>query len=107
MGFTSALQAGVIAISFVDLSAPAARMGFPFLFFALSIAHSGVRLGRKTYLEDIAEGDQRTDYVAVSNTVIGVLLLLAGTLTLKVSLDAWTRIFCYVPLLYSVLYSGT
>ena len=37
-------------------------------------------LGRKTYLVDMAEGNRRTDYVAVSNTVIGALLLLTGAL---------------------------
>jgi len=47
-------------------------------FFVLGIAHAGVRLGRKTYLVDLAEGNRRTDYVAVSNSVIGLLLLIAG-----------------------------
>jgi hypothetical protein len=44
----------------------------------LSVAHSGVRLGRKTYVVDLAGGNRRTDYVAVSNSVIGVVLLLLG-----------------------------
>lgn len=48
------------------------------LYFLLAVAHSGMRLGRKTYLVDMASGEKRTDYVAVSNTVIGVMLLLAG-----------------------------
>ena len=46
--------------------------------FGLGIAHSGVRLGRKTYLVDMAREDNRAVYVAVSNTVIGVALLVAG-----------------------------
>ena len=50
----------------------------PFAYFALSIAHSGVRVGRKTYVVDLATGNTRTDYVAISNTVIGVVLLLVG-----------------------------
>jgi hypothetical protein len=49
-------------------------------YFVLSIAHAGVRIGRKTYLVDMAEGNRRTDYVAVSNTVIGVALLVVGAL---------------------------
>ena len=53
---------------------------YPVAFFVLSIAHAGVRLGRKTYLVDMAGGNKRTDYTAVSNTVIGLLLLLAGVL---------------------------
>lgn len=59
---------------------------YPAAFFVLSIAHAGVRLGRKTYLVDMAGGNKRTDYTAVSNTVIGVLLLVAGGLTALVSL---------------------
>jgi len=47
-------------------------------FFGLGVAHAGVRLGRKTYLVDMATGSQRSDYVAVSNTLIGALLLLVG-----------------------------
>ncbi|TXK65645.1 hypothetical protein [Alkalisalibacterium limincola] len=50
----------------------------PLAFFLLSVAHEGVRVGRKTYLVDIAEGARRTDYVAVSNSAIGVVLLLFG-----------------------------
>ncbi len=52
---------------------------YPAFFFLLAIAHAGVRLGRKTYVVDLASGNRRTDYVAVSNTVIGVVLLLAGS----------------------------
>ncbi|HEY9119407.1 MAG TPA: MFS transporter, partial [Marinobacter sp.] len=59
---------------------------YPGAFFVLSIAHAGVRLGRKTYLVDMAGGNKRTDYTAVSNTVIGCLLLLAGGLTAVVSM---------------------
>jgi hypothetical protein len=50
----------------------------PALYFCLSIAHQGVRIGRKTYLVDLAQGNRRTDYVAVGNTVIGLILLLLG-----------------------------
>jgi hypothetical protein len=51
----------------------------PLAYFVLSIAHSGVRVGRKTYVVDLATGNRRTDYVAISNTVIGVLLLMVGS----------------------------
>ena len=51
------------------------------LFFVLGVAHDGVRLGRKTYLVDLAGGNKRTDYVAVSNTAMGVLLLVTGAIT--------------------------
>jgi hypothetical protein len=51
----------------------------PLAFFVLSVAHSGVRVGRKTYVIDLAAGNKRTDYVAISNSVIGVLLLFVGS----------------------------
>lgn len=51
---------------------------YPLVFFVLMVAHSGVRLGRKTYVVDLAAGNKRTDYVAVSNSVIGVVLLILG-----------------------------
>jgi hypothetical protein len=65
----------------VETFAPALAGGvwfYPAVFLVLSVAHSGVRLGRKTYVVDMARGNRRTDYVAVSNSVIGVVLLLLG-----------------------------
>ncbi len=50
----------------------------PGAFFLLAIIHDGVRAGRKTYVIDLGDEDTRTDYVAVSNTVLGVVLLLAA-----------------------------
>ncbi len=46
----------------------------------LGIAHAGVRLGRKTCLVAMAGSNRRTDYVAVSNSVIGAMLLAVGVL---------------------------
>lgn len=48
------------------------------VYFTLTLMHTGVRIGRKTYVVDMAEGDQRTTYVAVSNTALGLVLLLIG-----------------------------
>ncbi len=59
---------------------------YPVAFFILGIAHGGVRLGRKTYIVDMAKGNKRTDYVSVSNTVIGLILLVTGGLSALVSL---------------------
>lgn len=58
------------------------------LYFVLSIAHAGVRIGRQTYLLDMADGNRRTDYVAVSNSIIGLLLLCMGAITSV--LAAWS-----------------
>jgi hypothetical protein len=51
---------------------------YPVAYFVLALIHTGSRIGRKTYAVDLAEGDQRTGYVAVSNTAMGLLLLVAG-----------------------------
>ena len=48
------------------------------VLFVLAFGHQGVRLGRSTYLVDLADEDTRASYTAVSNTVIGVLLLVYG-----------------------------
>ncbi|ASK35989.1 MFS transporter [Alcanivorax sp. N3-2A] len=68
---------------------------YPIAFFVLSIAHSGVRIGRKTYLVDMAGGTKRTDYTAVSNSVIGVLLLAVGGVSAVLSLlgAPWALVF--------------
>jgi len=49
-------------------------------YFLLATAHAGARMGRKVYVVDLAKGNERTNYVAVSNTVIGFLLLGTGGL---------------------------
>ncbi|MBZ2168585.1 MFS transporter [Marinobacter sp. F4216] len=85
----AAIASGVCLV--VAVTAMAADDGtrsswfYPAAFFVLQIAHSGVRLGRKTYLVDMAGGNKRTDYTAVSNSVIGVLLLVTGALTAAIS----------------------
>lgn len=50
------------------------------IYALLVIVHHGVRLGRKTYLVDIANQDNRAMYVALSNTFTGVLMLVVGGL---------------------------
>jgi hypothetical protein len=52
----------------------------PVVLFVLMVAYHGVRQGRSTYLVDMAPEDERAAYAAVSNTVIGGILLLAGAL---------------------------
>ncbi len=71
---------GVLAFAVETLAPGLARQHwfYPVVFLVLGVAHSGVRLGRKTYVVDLAGGNRRTDYVAVSNSVIGVVLLALG-----------------------------
>lgn len=61
-------------------------MAVSYSIFLLAIAHTGVRLGRKTYIVDMAKGNQRTDYVAISNTIIGLILLFTGGISALASL---------------------
>ena len=46
------------------------------LIFTAAVAHHGARVGRKTYLVDMATQENRAQFTAVSNTVIGLVLLL-------------------------------
>lgn len=48
------------------------------VYALLIIIHHGVRLGRKTYLIDMASQDNRALYIALSNTLTGVLMLIVG-----------------------------
>ncbi|MCP5535635.1 MAG: MFS transporter [Akkermansiaceae bacterium] len=54
---------------------------WPLTFLLFNLGYNGVRLGRKVWVVDAAEGDQRTDYVATSNTIIAVAILVMGLLT--------------------------
>ena len=51
---------------------------YALIYGLLVIVHHGVRLGRKTYLVDMAGQDNRALYVALSNTLTGVLMLIVG-----------------------------
>ncbi len=50
----------------------------PGLLFVLMLSYQGVRLARSTHLTDMATQDTRAAYTALSNTIIGVLLLAAS-----------------------------
>lgn len=76
--------AGAVSVSGVQ--AEGMHWLYPVAFFILAIAHAGVRIGRKTYMVDMAGGTKRTDYTAVSNTVIGVLLLAVGGISAAVAM---------------------
>lgn len=105
-GLASLMSFTVVIWSLSDLGPQLSAWYYPIAFFGLGIAHAGVRLGRKTYLVDLAEGNRRTDYVAVSNTVIGALLLASGVFSAAVaslSLQAAIVVLASAGLLGSVL----
>ncbi|MCE8024267.1 MULTISPECIES: MFS transporter [Halomonadaceae] len=54
---------------------------YALVYALLVVVHAGVRLGRKTYLVDMAGQDKRALYVALSNTITGVLMLFVGGMT--------------------------
>lgn len=76
----AAISIAVALWAWLDPGRGASIWFYPLAFLGLGIAHAGVRLGRKTYLVDLAEGKRRTAYVAVSNSLIGGLLLATGAL---------------------------
>ena len=58
----------------------------PPLLFVLMIAYQGVRLGRSTHLVDMATQETRAAFTALSNTIIGVVLLAGGGFGLLASI---------------------
>lgn len=54
----------------------------PVLIFSAQIAYHGARAGRKTHLTDMDSDGRKAVYTALSNSVIGVMLLLGGLLGL-------------------------
>lgn len=59
-----------------------ASAGLPAMIFILMIAYQGVRLGRSTHLVDMASAKTRAAYTALSNTIIGTVLILGGGFSL-------------------------
>lgn len=76
IGATSMLAA--VALWFLGMAT--AVWAMPATLFVLMLAYHGVRQARSTYLVDLSPEDQRSTYAAVSNTVIGLLLLGSGIL---------------------------
>ena len=74
---------------------PWADLLFVGSYFLLTLMHTGVRVGRKTYVVDLAEGDLRTTYVAVSNTAMGIVLLVVGGISSALAAVAveWALLF--------------
>ena len=72
------LRGGVAAAAWLDLATSFWSLIMPAALFVLMLAHQGVRLGRSTHVVDMADEDSRAAYTALSNTIIGVLLLAGG-----------------------------
>lgn len=82
---------------------------FPVGFFLVNLAHTAIRVARKTYVVDMAEGDRRTRYVAAANTLMGVILLVVGALSGAIAMlgTSWALIFLATVGLVGVVFSRT
>lgn len=67
--------AGIVGLTTGCIGGSGLAAGF---IFVAQIAYEGVRAGRKTHLTDMDTGGQKAIYTALSNTLIGVLLVLGG-----------------------------
>lgn len=82
---TAALTASaVVVVLLVVLAVPGARDQwwiYPTAYLLLALTHTGVRVARKTYVVDLAGDDRRTQYIAVSNSTMGVVLIVVGAIS--------------------------
>ena len=78
----SGILGGVAAAMAILFGRLPASLQTPYTFAAvivlLGIAEAGAILGRKTYLIDNAEASERPTYVAFSNSIVGLAMLLLG-----------------------------
>ncbi|EED31441.1 permease, major facilitator superfamily [gamma proteobacterium NOR5-3] len=79
-GLLTAITLGVVLVTPADVMAAAEGLAGAIALYIAAIAHQGTRLGRKTYVVDLATADNRAAYVAISNSVIGVFVFLGGSL---------------------------
>ncbi|WP_289043498.1 MFS transporter [uncultured Aliiroseovarius sp.] len=76
-GFAGAVVYALVAMLALATSGPLNTWLAAILMFAAQVAYQGVRSGRSIYLTDMTHDDTRLGYTALSNTIIG-LILLAG-----------------------------
>jgi hypothetical protein len=78
----AAAGAALFAVAAIGAAALPETLADPWvaagLLFLVVLAYQGVRLGRSTHLVDMASEDERAVYTAVSNTVVGVVILATG-----------------------------
>src|SRR5690606_2788206 len=97
-GFASAVIVATVAIASLpgfDGSGVLGSLLFVGAYFVLTLTHTGVRVGRKTYIVDMARGDRRTLYTAVSNSAMGIILLVVGGISSLLALAHvyWALLF--------------
>lgn len=90
------LCAAAAVLAWLDMGLLESPWIHALLFFGISICHGGARLARKVYLVDMATAETRAQYVAVSNTLIGLALLALGSVGL---LTVWIGVAGVIALL--------
>ena len=79
-------SASALGVLILDTLAPhAPAWAWATLYFAFNLGYVGVRVGRKTYVVDLAQGPERTQFVASSNTLVALALLAAGVAMTTIS----------------------
>jgi len=76
-GLAGAIGCATYVVGGIPLQETTAPIAYGTLFFLLGLAHSGIRLGRQTYIVDLAPQEQKAAYTAVSNTLMGIVLVLS------------------------------
>jgi MFS family permease len=79
--------AGLSSVVFLLLSLWGMHVGWnsslfflPVIVFGIMVSYQGVRIARSIHLVNLAREDTRAAYTAISNTIIGVVLLATGFL---------------------------
>lgn len=84
MSYGSLVSSIIIVLTVVasfTMSGTALLIVLSVSFFLVSLAHVAVRVARKTYVVDMAEGDERTRIVGAANTLMGIFLLITGAIS--------------------------
>lgn len=77
-GLLGGIALGAAGTATVLWTGPSVALPLAGVLFVLVLAYQGVRLGRATHIVDMADEEIRATYTALSNTIVGVLLLVAG-----------------------------
>jgi len=80
-GISGLLGLAVLGVVSLEPDLTGSILFYAAILFVLGFAHAGVRIGRKTHVVDLAGGNRKAEYVALSNTLIGIMLLLIGGFT--------------------------
>ncbi|SIN81320.1 MFS transporter [Vannielia litorea] len=78
LAISGAVAAGFLAAAVILQGAMGTAWAAPLVLFGLMVSYRGVRIGRSTYLVNLAPEERRASYTAVANTTVGVALLGGG-----------------------------